>query len=110
MDPNEHWKSANIRRSFNSVFQPHPPENPPEEKEALTIQLETPYQLELPGSTSSIDQKFKPSSTTSNLKVPQATISSWAKFFRNYLPLASNISNRYSTLPCSQDTSLHNGK
>jgi hypothetical protein len=42
-------------------------------------------------SAGSIDQKFKPSSTTSNLKVLQATTSSRAKSFRNYLPLASNI-------------------
>jgi hypothetical protein len=63
-----------------------------------------------PHSAGSIDQKCKPSSTTSNLKVPQATTSSRAKSYRNYLPLASNISRRYSTLPCLEDTSLHSGK
>jgi hypothetical protein len=30
------------------VFQPHPSENPPGEEEALTLQLEIPYQLEPP--------------------------------------------------------------
>jgi hypothetical protein len=60
-----------------------------------------------PRSVGSSDQKFKLSSTTSNLKAPQATTSSRAKSFRNYLPLASNISHKYSMLPCSQDTSLH---
>jgi hypothetical protein len=69
-----------------------------------------PLPTQTPCSASSIDQKFKPSSTTSNLNVLQATTSSRAISYRYYLPLASNISHRYSTLPYSQDTSLHNEK
>jgi hypothetical protein len=73
---------------LTSIFQPHPSENPPGEKEALTLQLEISLTNSNPRSAGSFDQKFEPSSTTSNLKVPQATTSSRAKFFRNYLPLA----------------------
>jgi hypothetical protein len=49
-----------------------------------------------PCSAGSSDQKFKLSSTTSNLKVPQAMTSSWAKSYRNYLSLASNTSQIFN--------------
>jgi hypothetical protein len=45
---------------------------------------------------------------TSNLKVPQATTSPRANSYRNYLPMASNISHRYSMMSCSQDTHPNN--
>jgi hypothetical protein len=41
-------KAQTFADHLTTVFQPHPSENPPEEKEALTLQLEIPYQLERP--------------------------------------------------------------
>jgi hypothetical protein len=94
-------KAQTLADHLTSVFQPHLSENPPFKWKSLTNSN--------PRSAGFIDQKFKPSST-SNLKVRQATTSSRAKSFRNYLRLVSNISQRYLMLPCSQDSSLHNGK
>jgi hypothetical protein len=48
------WASSNVEKAhafanhLANVFQPHPTENQPEEEEALTQLLETPYQLEPP--------------------------------------------------------------
>jgi hypothetical protein len=48
------WANSNIDKAhafanhLANVFQPHPSENSPEEDEALTQLLETPYQLEPP--------------------------------------------------------------
>jgi hypothetical protein len=41
-------KAQTYADHLTSVFQPHPSENPPGEEEALTLQLEIPYQLEPP--------------------------------------------------------------
>jgi hypothetical protein len=109
------WARTNTEKAqtfadhLTSVFQPHPSENPSGEEKALTLQLEILCQLKPPLSGF---QRSEVQTIINNLKpkVPQATTSSWVKSFRNYLPLASNISHRYSMLPCSQDTSLHNGK
>jgi hypothetical protein len=79
------WATTNTEKAqtftdhLTSVFQPHP----------STRRGRSPYQLE-PLLSRLIDQKFKLSSTTSNLKVPHATTLSRAKAFRNYLLLSSN--------------------
>jgi hypothetical protein len=70
-----------------SLFQPHSLKIHQEKKKPLPFNWKS-LTNSNPRSAGSIDQKFKPSSTTSNLKVPQATTSSRPKSFRNYLPLA----------------------
>jgi hypothetical protein len=43
-------KAQTFADHLATVFKPHPSENPPEEEEALNLQLEIPYQLEPPNS------------------------------------------------------------
>jgi hypothetical protein len=47
MGANKYRKSTTFTEHLASVFQPHPPQNNPEE-ELLNLELESPYQLEPP--------------------------------------------------------------
>jgi hypothetical protein len=69
------WARTNTEKAqtfadhLTSVFQPHPSENLPGEEEALTLQLEIPYQLEPPLSrfhrseAQTVINNFKPKSS-----------------------------------------------
>jgi hypothetical protein len=87
---------------LTSVFQPHRSER----KKPLPFNFKSLTNWN-PRSAGSIDQKFKPTSATSNLKDPQVTTSSRAKSFRNYLPLASNIKccHAHRILHCTMESS-----
>jgi hypothetical protein len=72
------WASSNIEKAhafahhLAEVFQPHPSENLPEEDEAITHFLETPYQPE-PPSPAFDALKSTPSSAVTIPKNPLAT-------------------------------------
>jgi hypothetical protein len=105
------WDRTNTEKAqtfpdhLTSVSQPHPSENPPEEEEALSLQLEIPYQLE---PLLSRFHRSEVQAVINNLKPKSSP--GYDLRTGKILPLALNISHRYSTLLCSQDTSLHNGK
>jgi hypothetical protein len=94
---------------LTSVFQPHPSENQPGEEEALTLQLEIPYQLE-----PSLSQFHRSEVQTviNNLKPKSFPGYDFitSKILQELPPAGINIQYQYSMLPCSQDASLHKGK
>jgi hypothetical protein len=98
-------KAQTFADRITSVFKPHLSDILPGEEEALTLQLEIPYQLEPPLS------RFHRSEVQTIINNLKPTTSSRAKSFRNYFSQESNISHRYSMLhahrilPCTMESS-----
>jgi hypothetical protein len=79
-------KAHAFAKHLANIFQPHPSENQPEEEDALTQLLETPYQLEPPINRLK-KAEVQEIINSLNPKNHQVTTSSLAKFLQHCIPL-----------------------